>query len=919
MKIMRPVIILILVLTAKIYVSANVVPGSQDDSILIGDTVEYLEDDKNLRFNDILHVQSGWKKSKLHHLNFGFSDATCWLRFTLENKTGKDIYLSLNTVMVDTINLYLPDKDGYTLKEGGDLIPVSRRELRVKEAYFKIPWSPGPKTIYLETRSKYLLACTPQILTVPGLVNREYIRLPAYWTYYGIMIAILLYNLFIFFSIRERSYFYFITVLLFYIVLETAQDGFATLFLFPENPAIADKLFVTSCTVVGMAMGLFFQEILETCKKFRKIHFLFYSYIILYFVLFVLSFFSDKSLMKYFYVVVEYTTLVNLGILVYLSIKKSRAARIILAAYLVRSTSLILASLATQNVFIDFFPLLSNVIVLNWMPKIGASIFIIALGITLADRINVIKANLEIGEKTYRTIFNGAHEAIYLLDINTHIITDANSSMLSLFNAYIDEILGKTNDFFSVTEEGFNSEILFSRLAETPAESPLQMEWLYRKMDGKKFWAELNISRVNIHGKDKHMIVMRDISERKNAEMEKEKMVQQLTQSQKMEAVGSLSSGLAHDFNNILTGILGSSSLLENQLKKETVNKEIISKYIIVIKEASIKAAATVRRLLTLSRKNEFDFTSVDLNTSIKNVEDICRNSFPKSVEIKIEYLDTPATVTADRSSIEQVLLNIFVNASHAMTIMKKPGGTRGGILEVKVGKQVADEQFCKENHDAVKGTIYVTIQISDTGCGMDKDTRSRIFNPFFTTKTGGTGLGLSMAYSIIREHNGFIMAYSEIDKGTTFTIYLPERKGPVSPEKPSEDESLDGRGTILVVDDEDFVRTIAGDILSSAGYNILSAAGGLEGIEIYKNKKETIDAVLLDTSMPGFSGIDTFKEIKKINNAANIIMSSGFSLDERAKEAMELGARAFIQKPYTSTQLITAVNNVIMAAKTTQ
>jgi len=886
---------------------AGVILSNDNSRILFGDKVEYYEDKKNLEFPDLLQQNPGWKQSDSRNMNFGFTGSAYWLRFEFENKTGHDVYITANMIKGDIINLYLPGNNGkYLTKKGGNLFPVSHRELQDKDEYFKIPYSPVKQTIYIKIRSTYLCAFTPEILPLEKIIEKNNKLLPAYWAYYGLLVTIIFTNLLIFIIVREKNNLLFVFLVFFYLLVDTSHDGFFSMFIYSENPAFGDKVFMVSCGLIGFLAGLFFQEILETRRKFRKIHMLFNLYIFAFAVLTAVSFFTDKSIMKYLYIVVEFATIINFSAFLYLAFKKNRAASIMLPAYFFRSTSLIITSLLTQTVFNDLLTVV-------WAPKIGTAIYITALSIILADKINLMKNKLSESEKTYRTIFNGTREAICIVDTKEYSLTDANDPMLKMFGMEYNEVIGKANDFFYAVDDGFTMKKNIEYLNRNQSEF-VPFEWLFRRKNNEKFWAEVNVSRVTIKGEEKFMVVIRDISDRKKSEKEKEKMLQQLTQTQKMEAVSSLSGGLAHDFNNILTGIMGGSSLIENQVRNEHFDREKIEKYSVMIRDACSKAAATVKRLLTLTSKNELDFTAVDINISIKNVIDLCLNSFPKSVSIEIQYLDEPAVIYADISSIEQVFLNLLVNASHSVTAMKLPEEVQGGTITVKIEKTFSDEAFLIANPEAAKSKFYFSVSVTDNGCGIDKNIISRIFDPFFTTKqkTGGTGLGLSMVYNIVKEHSGVIKVKSVKGEGSTFTVYLPEDRRKIKRIEGNCEQTVNGHGRILVIDDEDFIRTISKDILENSGHIVITASSGSEGIEIFEKDKEVIDAVLLDTSMPGLSGIDTFKRIKDIKPSAVIIMSSGFGMDERAQEALNLGADAFIQKPYTSYQLSNTVRNVL-------
>ncbi len=390
----------------------------------------------------------------------------------------------------------------------------------------------------------------------------------------------------------------------------------------------------------------------------------------------------------------------------------------------------------------------------------------------------------------------------------------------------------------------------------------------------------------------------------------------QLRQAQKMESIGILAGGLAHDFNNVLGGIFAILSIIKYKLKKyNEINKEELSDYLETLEEAGKRARDMIQQVLSLSRKQELNFRKIDLNQSLKNTIKLCSNSFDKAVELKVKYNINPAITNADSSQIEQVLLNFFVNASHAMTIMRSKDEKQGGTLNSEISRFQVDKLFCESHPDAVEGVDYWRVSISDTGIGMDSKTAAKMFDPFFSTKQKdkGSGLGLAMAYNIVQQHKGFIDFYSEIGLGTTFNLYLPvlDNKNMVD-DQVIDDSVPEGNGLILVVDDEKIMRESAKKILTLCGYDTIAADDGKAGLEIFGKKYKEIKLVILDMVMPKLSGKETYLELKKIYPGVKVLLSSGFKQDERVTTALELGIHGFIQKPYTLRELAIAVDNIL-------
>lgn len=899
---------------------AQIIVDKDNTHIFFGDKIEYYEDKNNLEFQELLKQDPAWKASSLKNFNLGITRSVYWIKFDLENRTDRELHLAFNNVHLDSIKLYIINKNGsYTEKTGGIIYPFNNRDIKDKDFFFIIPPFTGTKTIYARLKSDYIVGFIPEILTVDRAAERTIREYLPHAVYYGILLALIIYNFFIFISSREKSYITISFLILSFALYDIAHDGYGYMFIWPSWPFFQRIVIPFAIGLIGIADGYLLQITLDTKKQHKKFHLLLNLLIINGATICLLSFIIDKHLIlpvTIFYLLqAALSTQIPLFYLGFL--KRNRSAVLLFIVFFFMSLADFFAAAGTTSFFTELMPFLNNYIELLLILKLARAWVVIMLSFIIADKINIMKKNLEISEKTYRSIFNGTNEVIAILDLSSFKVIDANDSLLKAFDMEYKDVIGKTANFFSSTEDGYTNEKAL-KVYQTMVIGNFQpVEWLYKKRTGEKFWAEISMSYVTINGVKRLMIVQRDIGDRKKAEEVKLKMMQQLAQAQKMEAVGSLSGGLAHDFNNILTGILGSSTLVEMQLNKDVADKEKIAGYITVIKEASLKAAATVRRLLTLTRKNDLKFASGDLNLLLKNVTDICLNSFPKSVTIQIQYSDNPAMVNADLSGIEQAFLNILVNASHALTIMKSPSEPEGGIISAKIDKQYADDIFCMSNPEAVKGKYYHSVSIQDNGCGIDREIIDRIFDPFFSTKgeADGSGLGLSMVYSIVRQHNGIIKVYSEKGRGSTFIIYLPEYTGEDTAEAPAGESVIKWHGRILLIDDDSIVRSTAHDILKECGYDVLVAGSGTEGIEIFRENAEDIDTVLLDTSMPGLSGLDTFKEIKKINPSVKIIMSSGFSMDERVHKAIDLGADSFIQKPYTNIQLSRVVYEVLTKA----
>lgn len=393
------------------------------------------------------------------------------------------------------------------------------------------------------------------------------------------------------------------------------------------------------------------------------------------------------------------------------------------------------------------------------------------------------------------------------------------------------------------------------------------------------------------------IIDARDISERKRLE-------EKLAHAQKMEAIGRLAGGIAHDFNNILMGIQGYVSLL--LLKMDALHPDV--EKMINIQTLVQSGADLTGKLLGFARGGRYELKPTDINALMAKTINLFSRT-KKEITVHQKYERTPWTVEVDRGQIEQVLLNLLVNAWQAMP--------QGGDIYAETQNISIARSSGPVN---LKPGDYLKITITDTGTGMDKNTLQRIFEPFFTTreKQRGVGLGLASAFGIIKEHGGIISAASEPGRGTTFTLYLPSSDKAIPREVHTAKTVLTGSETILLVDDEASIVEVCRDILISLGYKIFTAESGQEAVMIYALNKDKIDMIVLDMIMPGMNGAETYKRITSLHPQARVLLSTGYSGSDQAQKILDMGCSGLIQKPFRIEDLSQKIREVLDAPSKT-
>lgn len=556
-------------------------------------------------------------------------------------------------------------------------------------------------------------------------------------------------------------------------------------------------------------------------------------------------------------------------------------------------------------------PFFSN----TWSRILGLLAVILLLGSVYIFKTSHLRKKADEFKKKYLSL-NQEMEERLLADEETrvsekkyrHLVETSSDPIFILYNRKFELINEKFKQLFNVSQE-YVCRPEFDYLDLIALKSKNFMERKIQQIiDEKQVEAQFNITAITsdqnelevdasvttILYKDGIAVqgILRDITERKNME----KMIQQ---AQKLEALGTLAGGIAHDFNNLLTGIQGRVSLLQLGYGKKSSPKDHLKE----IEHYVRNAADLTKQLLGFARKGKFEVKPININNLVKeNVLMFGRTK--KEIGIRAQYQDDIWTVEVDPGQMDQVFMNLFVNAWQAMP--------ESGDILIETRNVHLDHNKTKPH--LVEPGKFVKISVTDTGKGMDDETKQKIFDPFFTTKERGrgTGLGLATVYGILKNHGGFITVHSELRIGSTFDIFLPASSKKPVVEKVIQEDLLYGSETIMLVDDEEIVIEVVGQILESLGYNVFLARSGQEALEIYWGRKAEIDLVILDMVMPKMSGAITFERLKGVNPKVKVLISSGYSVDGQASELLQKGCNGFIQKPFNIRELSKKIRDVL-------
>ncbi len=505
----------------------------------------------------------------------------------------------------------------------------------------------------------------------------------------------------------------------------------------------------------------------------------------------------------------------------------------------------------------------------------------------------VAEEALREAEERYRTVLEASPDPMVAYDMEGKVVY-LNPAFSDTFGWNREELLGKRIDY--VPEVNWpETQIMIDRVLAGESFSGIKS----RRYTKQGSVLDVSISVATYLDRDGKPVgsvhTLRDVTKRKRLEA-------QFQQAHKMEAIGTLAGGIAHDFNNLLMGVQGNVSLMLMDIDDKHPHKERL----LNIEKQIQSGARLTSHILAYARKGKYEVKPINLNQLVEQTAYTFGRT-KKEITIHREFSEDTSAIEADPRQIEQMLFNLFVNASDAM-----PGG---GDLVLRT-RHATHNDMAGKLYDPKPGN-YVLLEVADTGIGMDKETMERIFDPFFTTKEmgHGTGLGLASAYGIVKGHGGYIDIDSKKGQGTTFSIYLPVSARPAERAARTADGFVKGTETVLLVDDEEAVLEVGRELLEVMGYRVITAVDGREAVKAYEKNRHAIDIVLLDMVMPNMGGGDTYDRMKEINPAVKVLLSSGYSINGQATEILHRGCNGFIQKPFNMRQLSARLREILDAS----
>jgi PAS domain S-box-containing protein len=547
----------------------------------------------------------------------------------------------------------------------------------------------------------------------------------------------------------------------------------------------------------------------------------------------------------------------------------------------------------------------------GWIFVLVTSLIIYFLLLREVTRVIRIQHALGRKEQDYQEVFNATNEGIIIHDAKTGDIVDVNVPFLKMFNFRPQQIPGMTVQDLSQGMPPFNQQEAEKRIQLAITEGPQMFEWHCRRADGELFWAEVTLKMAKVGGVDRVISVLRNVDDRKRMEEQGAEYEKRFQQAQKMEAIGTLAGGVAHDFNNILSAVLGYAELARDEIPADSR----AARHLQEVTRAGNRAKELVKQILTFSRNNQPQQKPVLMQVMVKEAVKLLRASIPTTIKIELNIDGTCGAVLADPTQLHQIVMNLCTNAYHAM---REGGGVLTlGLLNVTLKDSIAVAVGAN-----LPAGEYILFTVADTGTGIEGDISKKIFEPYFTTKSKGegSGMGLSVVHGIVTHLGGGITVNSNPGKGTTFEVYIPVNSQTVASVVEKTNLPVGGRtGMILFVDDEEVLANLGKSILERCGYTVTVETDSRKALELFQCESDKYDLILTDMNMPQMDGLALIRECRKIRPEVPVILYTGYSERVDRDQALARGVDEFLQKPMQRQELIESIERVLSRRKSRQ
>ena len=513
---------------------------------------------------------------------------------------------------------------------------------------------------------------------------------------------------------------------------------------------------------------------------------------------------------------------------------------------------------------------------------------------------------LRLSEHKFSQIFHMTPDAIALTRMEDGQFIDINQAYCDISGWSRQELIGSSaiSEKINIWHDHNDRKRMVQTLLDEREVLGFEAEFIGR--EGNLITGLLSARIIQINDEPCILTITKDITEWKSLLTKQQKLEEQMLQVQKLESLGVLAGGIAHDFNNILMAVIGHCELAQRRLTTESPAMEHLRQ----INLAAERAADLANQMLAYSGKGKFVIEAVNFSQVIKEMEHILSVSINKKATLRYDLAKDLPSVEADATQLRQIAMNLVINASEAI-------GDQSGVIAVSTGVMECDNAYLQEIwlDEDLKPGPYVYLEVADTGCGIETEAVNRIFEPFFSTKFTGRGLGMAAVLGIVRGHHGAIKVYTEVGSGSTFKVLLPASSLPATSQQPNlEVEPLHGSGLVLLVDDEATVRNIGSEMLADFGFETITACDGREALDIFQQRSRDIKFVLMDLTMPRMGGEEAFRELRRIDPDVKVIICSGYNEQEVSQKFVGKGLAGFLKKPYLLDSLQKLIQQVTAA-----